>query len=298
MKINKSLLKELCQIQTVSGNTDDMKYFIIEYLSAMGVNSYEDAAGNLYCNQHLKDVPCIVSHIDTVHDIVSDLSVYECNNRWTGINEDTMKATGIGGDDKVGIYIALHLLKTHDIKAAFFVDEETGCDGSLASDAEFFKDCLYILQCDRRGNKDFVTDISGPISSKKFQHDILYILNEYGYKFTSGMMTDVLALSQKNIGVSMANMSCGYYNPHQANEYIDLDDVENCLNMVNDLFYVVRERYPHKYKSTWNIEKHSGARTYGYREWWQDRDLIDKRKWSTDQATPSYANQDLIDWKL
>jgi hypothetical protein len=46
--------------------------------------------------------------------------------------------TGIGGDDKCGVFACLTLLKELPyVKAAFFVSEETGCHGSLKADPRF-----------------------------------------------------------------------------------------------------------------------------------------------------------------
>jgi hypothetical protein len=48
-------------------------------------------------------------------------------------------------------------------------------------------------------------------------------------------MTDVLALRDNGVGVSVANMSAGYYNPHQACEYIVLADLERVCALMLDI---------------------------------------------------------------
>lgn len=257
MKIDKKLFKQICEVQTVSYLTDDMQDFVCNWLHVNKLPYDEDEKGNIYVNRHLKNVPCIVAHMDTVHDIVSNLTVFQSGDIWTGINIEDMTQTGIGGDDKCGIYIALEMLRTHNIKAAFFVDEEVGCIGSFNADMTFFKDCLYVLQCDRRGNNDFVTNILGEISSKKFQTDIKPILAKYCYKFSNGMITDVGQLAENKIGISTANISCGYYNPHQDNEYINLADMLNCMELVNSIFTSLADYYPHKFKDTWKAKIYS-----------------------------------------
>jgi hypothetical protein len=151
----------------------------------------------------------------------------------TGMNPVTMEQTGIGGDDKCGIFVALNAMnELPACKAAFFRDEEIGCIGSGKADLEFFKDCRFVLQADRRGNSDFVTDICGPLSSKSFQSDVSPILRAHGYKPCSGAMTDVQELRDNNVGVSCANMSAGYYNPHRSCEFINLKDLDNVAEMV------------------------------------------------------------------
>lgn len=259
MKINKKLFRTICEIQSVSYDMNDISYFIYEYLTENNILFDVDIHGNIYINRDYKNVPCMVAHLDTVHELVEDLTVFECGNIWTGINRKHMIQTGIGGDDKVGIYITLELLKIHKIKAAFFVNEEVGCLGSFKSDITFFKDCLYVLQCDRRGNSDFVTNINGEISSKPFQRDIIPIIKKYKYSFSNGMITDVGQLSQNKIGVSCANISCGYYNPHSENEYIMLNDVLNCMTMCSNIFTNITKQYKHEFKAekynNWIYEK-------------------------------------------
>jgi hypothetical protein len=61
--------------------------------------------------------------------------------------------TGIGGDDKCGVFACLTLLKElPNLKAAFFVSEETGCHGSRMADSKFFKNVGYGIQFDAPEN--------------------------------------------------------------------------------------------------------------------------------------------------
>ena len=123
---------------------------------------------------------------------------------------------GVGGDDKVGIWIALQmLLKEDKIKCAFFHSEEIGCIGSSRkADMKWFKNVGYCLQADRQGSStDFVNSISGKLYSKAFKKAVEPIITDYGYKESSGSITDVGQLAENGIGVCVANMSCGYYEP-------------------------------------------------------------------------------------
>lgn len=246
----KSNLLEVLSIQSESYNQFRMFAYIIRQLKAIGC-SYYTYNGCIYVTKGEADqYACIVSHMDTVHDIVEDLTPIEIKGNITGFNSITMEQTGIGGDDKVGIFIALQCLEYFDnIKAVFFRDEEVGCQGSYLPDIEFFNDCSMVLQCDRKGNKDFVINAGNtPLSSDKFQFDVLPIISKYGYCFSNGMMTDVMALKESGILCSMANISCGYYNPHCSNEYINIMDVFNCLEMVFDIITEIKGEYPCKYK--------------------------------------------------
>ena len=61
-------------------------------------------------------------------------------------------------------------------------------------------------------------------------------------------MTDVMALKENGIKCSVANMSCGYYNPHMPNEFVDVYDVENCLEMCKTIISSLTRTYKHKSK--------------------------------------------------
>jgi hypothetical protein len=125
---------------------------------------------------------------------------------------------------------------------------------------------MYILQCDRKGNADFVTSISGTqISSKDFQNDILEIITNYGYKFHPGGITDVGKLTARQVGISCANMSCGYHNPHSTDEIIDVDDVNNTKDMVYGIIGSLIKKYPHKPEPVMYAAKNTYVKKpYGY----------------------------------
>lgn len=274
-----SKLKEVLSIQTESYNQFRMFAYIIRQLKKENC-SYYVYNGCIYATKGESiSYPCIVSHMDTVHEICEDLTVIESNGKLTGFNTVTMKQTGIGGDDKVGVFIALQCISSFDnIKAVFFRDEEVGCEGSYESDYTFFNDCNFILQCDRKGYGDFITNASGTkLSGKDFKDDIKHILKSYQYAFTTGMMTDVLALKESGIRCSMANISCGYYNPHTAYEYVVVSEVLYCLSMVKDIItkiaykayicdYKAPKQYPRTYSKGSSFNSIMGKYGYGIKD--------------------------------
>lgn len=244
-------LEEILSVQTYSGDEWRMFAKIVRECKRIGASIKQDEVGNLYVTKGIsKTYPCIVAHMDSVHVIVEDLSIISCNNRITGFNQVTMQQTGIGGDDKVGIYIALRCLEMYDhIKCAFFVNEEQGCIGSSQADMTFFKDCRFVLQGDRRGNTDFVVNASGvKLSDRKFKRDVKPILKDYGYAFSDGMMTDVMQLKENGLDVACANVSCGYYRPHAKDEYVVVSDVERCLELFTTIIERMTNVYKHKYE--------------------------------------------------
>lgn len=277
----KETLKKILSIQSESYNQWRMFAYIIRTLKSMGVD-YGVSEGNIYASKGERQIkPCIVAHMDTVHDIFNGtLSIIEAGSRFTGFNITTMKQVGIGGDDKVGVFIALELLRNHDnMKCVFFRDEETGCNGSSQANLLFFNDCSFVLQADRRGNKDFIDIASGTkMQSKAFKKAVRPYLKDYGYDFEHGMMTDVMQLKENGLSVCAANISCGYYRPHSADEFVDYDDVMNCYNLMNDLcvnlgntqWHHARERrsYYGGWGHSWDKDNNYKS---GYNSWTSDK---------------------------
>ena len=254
-------LKNVLKIQTSSYDQWRMFAFLVRYITKFNNISYYTDNGNLYITKGNADsYPCVVAHMDTVHPIVEDLSLLTVNQNITGFNNVTMTQTGVGGDDKVGIFIALQCLNHFDnIKLVFFRDEEVGCEGSYLADLEFFQNVNFVLQCDRRGNSDFIINAGGTeLSSKEFQDDVISVIKKHGYSFNNGMMTDVMALKEIGLPVAVANISCGYYNPHMENEFVNIPDVMNCLDMVLSIIMNFGEKHYYHIKPVYvsNYKKH------------------------------------------
>jgi len=264
-KLNRrrNLLIDTLSIQTSSGKEQDMIAYITDFCKTNVPHAtIKVHNNNIYVTKgKSKAYPCIVAHTDTVHDIHKYYKVFEDDGCLFAFNAETGKQVGVGGDDKVGIWIALEMLMSFDkIKCAFFHSEEMGCIGSSQADMKWFKDVGYCLQADRRGNADFVNSISGKLYSKAFKKAIKPILKEHGYKETSGAITDVGQLATNGIGVCVANMSCGYYEPHSDEEIVEFDDSNKCLDMVE---MIVSELGCERYEFTFAKRVHS-CRGYWY----------------------------------
>jgi hypothetical protein len=179
--------------------------------------------------------------MDTVHDIYSGFTVREIDDKLFALQnygKKNVSKAGIGGDDKVGVFIALEMLKTFDnIKVAFFTNEEVGCVGSNAVDLEWFKDTAFVLQGDRRGNNEIIySDMNGVVASDEFMNDTKPIATKHGYVFSDqGSYTDATTMSGNGLCVSAYNIACGYYKAHTIDEYVVISDVEKSLNLFIDI---------------------------------------------------------------
>ena len=261
------LLKQLYKIHSKSGFEGEIITFVCKWISMNVHNAKIDLdwdTGNVYITKGMsKTYPCIIAHLDQVQDYhPTDFITIETRDLIFGYSPKERKFCGLGADDKNGIWLALKCLQRFDeIKVAFFVGEEVGCIGSSKAKMDFFEDCRFVIQPDRKGNKDLITSISGlPLCSGEFIKDIQPQM--FGYKETDGLMTDIEQLKEQGLNVSCINLSCGYYEPHTDNEYADKKDLLNCLRFIKHIITNCKKTYKHE-------AEHNG-RTYlnfAYSSW-------------------------------
>jgi len=278
----KEFLIDVLSVQTSSGK----EHMMIEYIKDFVTKNIPEASlaikdNNIYVTKgttYSKGAyPCVVAHTDTVHDIHKDFKVFDNDGVLFAFSNDKFGQVGVGGDDKVGVWIALEMLLCREtIKCAFFHSEEVGCVGSSQADMEWFKDVGYVFQSDRRGHTDFVNSIGGKeLFDKRFSNKISKVIKHHGYKETSGAMTDVEQLVDNGLDVCVANMSSGYYNPHTDSEVVDFYAAENCLLMIESLIDTLGcERHTNSEfgKTSWsnkwgNYNKHGAYGGYGGHYW-------------------------------
>lgn len=238
-----------------------IKYLLKFCQRIPGTTVTMDELGNLYITKgQSENYPCIVAHMDQVQDkYPKDYRVIETPELIFAYSPQKREQCGLGADDKNGIWIALKCLQKYDsLKVAFFIGEEIGCIGSSHCNMSFFDDCRFVLQCDRRGHDDLITSIWGDLCSQEFQDAIGY--QQFGYSPTHGMTTDVGTLKENGLPISCINMSCGYYEPHSDQEFVDKKDLLNCLNFVEHIIENCTDVYPHedfKYEGFYGYYGHS-----------------------------------------
>lgn len=243
------LLKELYGISAQTHQEKDMIAFVSQRLTDLGVSFTIDKAGNIYATKgKATTFPCIAAHLDEVHQArEKGYEVLVIRDEFIiGFNSGKREFNGIGADDKNGIWVCLKCLEKYDnLKCVFFVGEEQGCIGSRQADMKFFDDCRFVLQCDRKGNSDFINRIYGDsLCSSQFLKDAN--LKEHGYKEENGMQTDVRTLRDRGLEISCANISCGYYYPHTPHEMTNIEDLKKCRKLVEHIIENCREVYTYK----------------------------------------------------
>ena len=251
-----------------------MVQYLTNWLEQNGIEYYTDSLNNIYATkkgtEDLPDdfyYPLVISHTDTVHpldtiNVVEEQLPDAQDNIKLALKayNDDGEPTGIGGDDKCGVFACLTLLKEMPyLKAAFFVSEETGCHGSRKSDPEFFKNVGYGIQFDAPENW-MITEFC--FGTKLFERNSEFfkkcdsVLQEslQRVEYMRHPYTDVQALKEK-YDFQCINFSIGYYNYHTRNEYVVVDDVFNGIEvgkkMIESLGYtkhkLVNKTVPFQY---------------------------------------------------
>jgi di/tripeptidase len=249
---NLQLLKDVLSVPTKTYQEERMVAFLVNWLTENSIPHFVDEHNNVYATKQESSelpedfyFPCVISHTDTVHNIDTINVREEILNNAQGEERISYKAynddgnpTGIGGDDKCGVFACLTLLQElPNVKAAFFVSEETGCHGSLKASEEFFANVGYGIQFDAPENwmvtercfgqvlfdrdSEFFESCDKVLTEGMDQNYMEYMVHPY---------TDVYALRGK-FDFSCINISIGYYNYHTKHEYVVIEDVFNGIDM-------------------------------------------------------------------
>ena len=189
-----------------------------------------DAYGNIYINfkKETKKMPILVSHLDNVLGDEDRKPVYSLDGKTIFCANNV----GIGFDDKAGIIAIIELWRAmpeHNFRIIFTAEEEVGGIGADYVEASRIDQAQYILELDRKGGKDIIqesgyTRLCSESFAKKWE--------ELGFKRASGTFTDLNKFKPKATKVEMCNLSIGYYNPHQKNEYLNIKEFENVIAKV------------------------------------------------------------------
>ena len=107
-------LMALYGISSPSGREGKMAKFIIEELKKMEIPFRQDRYGNIYAIKgNRESYPCVVAHMDEVHrrKTGSYAAHLVADSMIVGYDHKRKRMTGIGADDKNGIWICLKCLE-------------------------------------------------------------------------------------------------------------------------------------------------------------------------------------------
>lgn len=247
-KLDRNLAFDLMSVPTYSGYEFRMVSFITLWAVKNNISYEFDNYGNLYLTKgELEEgefYPCVTAHLDSVQSAHkpyilegSLIPIIESTTK-EGKTSWTSDGMGLGGDDKCGLLISLSLFEhVNKLKAAFFLEEETGCRGSSQLNVSFFDNVGYVMGFDSPDTNRNAWSCSGKqLFSKDFyQNHMKEVCDKHGRTlFQSEPYTDVKEIREK-VDLICMNFGSGYYNAHANNEYVVLEDIDDTIEFSLDL---------------------------------------------------------------
>lgn len=199
---------------------------------------------------------CLVAHLDTVHKQMPTQFYLDPTTN------SLFSPTGIGGDDRCGVYIILELLKRGFRPSIIFCcDEEIGALGAsaFAKIHTTISNINWFLEFDRKGKTDVVCySDDNPELTKVFE--------EFGFKKSYGSFSDISKLAPA-YGLSAVNVSSGYYKPHTKDEYIKMDDLDWIIDRATEVLSSEYVNNKYEYKERVYTYQYTGK---GYSSYYYD----------------------------
>ncbi len=182
-------------------------------------NGYTVKRGESYVYAEGEIPVCLVAHTDVVH-VRPPATI--CHDPAKHV---VWSPTGLGADDRAGVYaiatILAHGLRPHVL---FPDEEERGAAGATEAAHALYPSVHCVIELDRKGSNDAVTYQCDHPSWNKY-------LRRRGWELDFGTFTDIVQLMPA-WGVCGVNLSVGYYNQHSTSEYLRLDQLERTIKRV------------------------------------------------------------------
>ena len=222
------LLERLYKTHSPSHQEDRMNALLQKELTKMTIPYSVDEYGQVY--RITPGQPLVVAHMDQVQRAKCH-KVMMVKNRLYGFSKKG-KLTGLGADDKNGIFIIIELLKTNpSLSFIFSASEEAGGKLHTLTSLVDLTSTPYGLVFDRRGHSDII-GTSNNYCCDDLETAIHVIGEEFGYKPAQGTFSDCDELS---VWIPCVNLSCGYYEAHTEKEYTKLPELWNAIRLAQAL---------------------------------------------------------------
>lgn len=210
------------------------------------------------CSRYLYaegDIPiCLSAHLDSVFasnphkNVQVDGDIITCDS-------------GLGGDDRVCVYMIFQIIKELRCNVLLLEDEECGHSGAVHFIAspyrdQFIKNNRFCIDLDLSGS-NILTFYE--TTNKEFQQDVQQILPHYEIRDPKQGASDLIELTigwekegrdglKKYQGTNVAsfNIGVGYYNEHTTKEYVNFKEV---VQVINDIKQVITNMPDKKYKA-------------------------------------------------
>ena len=264
------LLTEMYEIFSPSGAEHGMATYVSNWLSEHNLEHSFDSLGNIYTKNAIEGSRRILvnAHMDTVASAPAEIIVEKHKD---DVIVRSSNNQVIGADDKNGVWSVLRLLSDKSVRvpisALICVSEEVGCVGSdfaMKNHAEWFKDCIFCVTIDRRGNTDIVIEnMDIVLSSDTMQKQLAEWGKAFGLRTTEGSISDVSNIV-KSLEINGINLFAGYYNAHSGREYTSMRDLAKSYKFQLELLPLIHSYLvsnPDKVKFTETTKSYSWAQT-------------------------------------
>lgn len=269
-----TLLKQIYAAHSLSGKEGKRRKVVRDYVrkNIPDCTMFTDPAGNLFITRGQSDTyPCVAAHLDMVCDTRSrDFNTYETDEILFGFSLKNRRQESAGMDDGNGIFAAILMLERFPVmKVALFTREEVGAQGASECDLSWFDDCRFVIEPDRKGGTDIITDNGWTtLCSDEFLRATGY--EAYGYKPTSGLLTDVFCLKERGLAISCINLSIGYMNHHHDTEVTVKADLVRGIEFISHVIETCTEVYTHTSEDDYGWGRYGHVRDYDLYDWIED----------------------------
>ena len=217
-------IKSLYTVYSPSGDEQQMSELIQETLTRNSIPYTITDDHQIY--RLNPGEPLVCAHLDEVHFAPCEEIILH-NQRYYGMTDHTQ--TGIGADDKNGVWVVLNLLRTFpNLSFIFSTQEEIGAQGikdllKNHLDKNVLDSIPYALIFDRQGNSDII-GTKNDYCAQDLEDAICEISQENNFLYTpaQGVFSDCNKLRHY---VPCVNLSVGYYNAHSDQEYTEIKDL-------------------------------------------------------------------------
>lgn len=239
---------------------DELHEYVISELESNGYIVTNSPKEYVYAVTDELNPIMMVAHMDTVHKDKPTDKTLQLKNDVIG-----SLSTGLGADDRNGIYAILELVKRGFRPQVLFTHgEEIGGLGAKAFTLDFKEPIIktkFMIELDRKGINECVFYDCG---NKKFQS----MVQSYGFIKHIGSYSDIDTIS-KAWDIASVNLSVGYYNAHRNNEYTLFSGIEFTINRVSQ---ILSDESKLKYYEYEEVKYNYSYKNYNYNYTYENKD--------------------------
>ena len=215
--MNTTKLKEILMM-----SEPELQVFLKDELSGLNynINFGQDIDGNilyLYATKSSSLPVLLIAHTDIAHDYPPKEIYYD------DIDGSLLSSTGLGADDRAGVFAILELIRRNSCDVLFTSFEEKGSLGAKQFIIDYDKNPRYhmLVQLDNPGENGamFYDNQAGDFQD--------YILG-FGFVRAYGKSRDIKFIAPQ-WKVNAVNLSVGYYNAHKKYEQLNMKQLEKTI---------------------------------------------------------------------